>query len=325
MQKVLITGITGMVGSHLADYLLQAFPETDIYGLLRWRSPRENIKHLEDKVTLVYGDLTDPVSLGDILGPGYGQYGHGFDAIYHLAAQSYVPFSYTAPQMTLQNNVIGTLNLLEAVRHFALQAKIHVCSSSEVYGQPDVTPITIDYPLHPVSPYGVSKAAVDMLAYMYWKSYKVKTVRTRAFTHTGPRRGEVFAASSFARQIALQENAPHPRIIMVGNLDSVRTWCDVRDMARAYHLALEYCEPGTVWNVGGNQTTTVGEMLDILLGLAKRTFSILEDPARMRPADVTLQVPDVTPFIKATGWEPEYSLRETLVDLLDWWRERVGH
>jgi len=318
MKKVLVTGITGMAGSHLADYLLEAFPEVEVHGLVRWRSPRENVKHLEGEVTFVDGDLTDYSSLVRVLGEGYGT-GNGYDTIFHLAAQSYVPFSYYAPRMTFENNAMGALTLFEAVRACARRATIHVCSSSEVYGQPDEVPITTDAPLRPVSPYGVSKAAMDMLAFMYWECYEVKTIRTRAFTHTGARRGDVFVASAFAKQIAAVE-CGRGEVVKVGNLDSVRTWCDVRDMVRAYVYAVQKCEPGSVWNVGGEQTTTVGEMLDLLLGMATCRCAVEVDQKLMRPADVTLQIPDVEPFREVTGWVPEFPLEATLLDLLVYWR-----
>lgn len=324
IEKVFITGITGFVGSHLADYILAEHPETEIIGLLRWRSPRENIAHIQDRLTLVHGDLQDLPSLQAALDR------HRPAVIFHLAAQSYVDFSFVAPVTTLQSNVIGTTHLLEAVKRLKQQSGydpvVHACSSSEVYGQvrPDEVPIREDNPFRPASPYAVSKVGEDMIAFQYWLSWGIKTIRTRMFTHTGPRRGEVFVASNFAKQIALIEAGLQEPVIRVGNLDSVRTFADVRDVVKAYWLLVQKCTPGEVYNIGGTETMTIREMLKRLLAVSRVPDCRVEvDPDRLRPSDVTLQIPCIDKFKQETGWEPSYSFEQTLTDLLNYWRERV--
>lgn len=321
-MQALITGITGFVGSHLVDYILANHPEVAIYGLVRWRSPMDNLQHIpRGKLNLYYGDLVDLGSLIRILGEIRPE------VIFHLAAQSYVATSFDAPVDTLQTNIIGTTNLLEAVRITGINPVIHICSSSEVYGQvrQDEVPIKEDCPLRPSSPYAVGKVGEDMLAFQYWLSYGIKTIRTRMFTHTGPRRGKVFVVSAFARQIALIEKEKQEPVLRVGNLESIRTFSDVRDAVRAYWLLVHKCQPGEVYNVGGNRTMEVGEMLDMLLDLSsvKDRVKIEVDPKLLRPSDVTLQIPDCSKFKKATGWEPEIPFEKTLKDTLDYWRENT--
>jgi len=276
-MRALITGITGFVGSHLADYILANHPEVAIYGLVKEINP---------------------------------------DVIFHLAAQSFVPTSFGAPIDTLQTNVLGTTSLLEAVRITGIDPVIHICSSSEVYGQvrEDEVPVTEDCPLRPSSPYAVSKVGEDMIAFQYWLSYGIKTIRTRMFTHTGPRRGKVFVVSAFARQIALIEKEKQEPVLRVGNLESIRTFSDVRDAVKAYWLLVNKCEPGEVYNVGGDRTMKIREMLDMLLGLSPvgDRVEIKVDPKLLRPSDVTLQIPDCSKFKKVTGWEPEIPFEKTL-------------
>jgi GDPmannose 4,6-dehydratase/GDP-4-dehydro-6-deoxy-D-mannose reductase len=315
-MKILITGITGMVGSHLAEYLLSAFPDIEVHGLVRWRSPLRNIQKILPRIQLHQGDLRDLNSLVLLLRQVRP------DRIHHLAAQSYVDQSFVAPADTLHSNIIGTVNLLDAARIVEINPRIHICSSSEVYGQvrPDEVPITEMTPLRPASPYAVSKVGEDMIAFQYGLSYQLDLVRTRMFTHTGPRRGHVFAESSFARQIAEIEAGLRPGPVRVGNLDSVRTLADVRDAVRAYKLLLDKCPAGEVYNIGGKETMTVGDILQTLKSLARIPIEHVVDPARLRPSDVTLQIPDTRKFHAATGWEPEISARQTLSDLLDYHR-----
>lgn len=321
-MKILITGITGFVGSHLADYVLANYPEVEIYGLVRWRSPMDNLVHIpSNRLQLYYGDLIDLGSLIRTLGEATPE------IIFHLAAQSYVKTSFEAPVDTLQTNVIGTTNLLEAVRLTQINPVIHICSSSEVYGQvrEDEVPIKEDCPFRPASPYAVSKVAEDMVAFQYWLSYGVKTIRTRMFTHTGPRRGKVFAESSFARQIAFIEKKKQEPVLRVGNLDSIRTFSDVRDAVKAYWLLVNKCRPGDVYNIGGDRTMKVGEMLDLLLDFSpvKGRVEIKVDPKLLRPSDVTLQIPDCSKFKSETGWKVQIPFEQTLEDMLNYWRERV--
>jgi len=318
-MKILITGITGMVGSHLADYVLKSHPGVEVHGIVRWRSPLDNIRGILPNVTLHHADLLELTSLVGVFKSVRP------DRVFHLAAQSFVPDSFILPSQTAATNYIGTINLLEAVKLCGLDPKIHVCSSSEVYGQVSTEdiPIKEQTPFRPASPYAVSKVAADLIAYQYHASFGLKTIRTRMFTHTGPRRGDVFAESSFAKQIAEIESGVKPNPVLVGNLDSVRTVVDVRDAVRAYWLLLERCTPGEVYNIGGDQPMTVGEILETLKRMATCTISHRVDPSLMRPSDVTLQIPDSGAFRKATGWEPEIPPEQTLGDLLNYHRARI--
>ena len=318
-MNIIITGVTGMVGSHLAEYILKNHPEYNIHCLVRWRSPLDNIINIKDKLNLHYGDLRDLSSLVTMMAAVKPV------KIFHLAAQSYVDFSFKAPADTVGSNVIGTLNLLDAVRHIGIKPRIHICSSSEVYGQvrEDELPITENNPLRPASPYAVSKVGEDMIAFQYGISYDMDIIRTRMFTHTGPRRGDVFAESSFAKQIAEIEAGLREGPIRVGNLDSLRTIADVRDAVKAYWLLLEKCPRGEVFNIGGDEVLSIEDVLETL-----KSFSTVEmkhevDPARLRPSDVTCQVPDSSKFRNITDWKPEISAKQTLEDLLNYHRERI--
>ncbi|TKJ43153.1 GDP-mannose 4,6-dehydratase [candidate division TA06 bacterium B3_TA06] len=317
-KRVLITGITGFAGSHLADHLLDR-GGFEIYGLYRWRSRMENVEGFKDKINLIEGDIRDAASMRSLIekiNP---------DWVFHLAAQSYVPMSWKAPAETLSTNVIGEVNLFEACRKARGDPLIHIAGSSEEYGlvHPDEVPIAETTPLHPLSPYGVSKVAQDLLAFQYFKSYGLRVIRTRAFNHTGPRRGEVFVTSSFARQIVMIEKGQAEPLIRVGNLDAVRDFSDVRDIARAYTMALERCEPGEVYNICSGKGIKIRELLDMLIAQADVNITIKEDPARMRPSDVEFLIGDATRFRAKTGWKPEIAFKQTLADLLDFWRERV--
>lgn len=324
----LITGITGMVGSHLADHLLAA-TDWHLVGLARWRSPLDNIAHLtdrinrRDRVELVYGDLRDGLSIREAVRAAAPDY------VFHLAAQSFPKTSFDAPLDTLDTNVAGTVRVLDAVRETAPDAVVHVCSSSEVFGRvpADQLPIDEECAFHPASPYAISKAGTDLLGRFYAEAYGLCTLTTRMFTHTGPRRGDVFAESSFAKQIALIERGATAPVVRVGNLDSLRTVADVRDAVRAYHL-LVTVDPvaGSYYNIGGTHTCTVGEVLDTLIGLSDRAADIRVevDPARLRPIDADLQIPDTGKFAAHTGWKPEIGFAQTMADLLDHWRARVA-
>ena len=309
-----------MVGSHLADYIYKNHPLVNIFGMVRWRSPKNNLREIEKNINFLNGDLNDLNSLTKVVKESKP------DKIFHLAAQSYVQDSYRLPQETLRTNILGTTNLLDAVRLCDFDPLIHICSSSEVYGQVNEReiPIKESNEMRPASPYAVSKLGEDMIAYQYFLSYGIKTIRTRMFTHTGPRRGEVFAECAFAKQIAeIEKRVLTDNIIRVGNLDSVRTFADVRDAVRAYWLLLEKCAPGDVYNIGGTETLTVGEMLEILKSFSDLdlTHEIRED--LLRPSDVTLQIPDSSKFENLTGWKPKFKVRETLRDLLNYERKRV--
>lgn len=319
-MRVLITGITGFAGSHLADFLLAEQPEVEIFGLQRWRSRTENILHLLGKIQLREADLRDYTSLHQTLSEIRP------DTIFHLAAQSFVPTSWRAPAETLSTNIIGQTHIFEAVRALDLDPTIQIAGSSEEYGLvlPEEVPIKETNPLRPLSPYAVSKVGQDLLAYQYFKSYGLKTVRTRGFNHTGPRRGEVFVTSNFAKQIASIEAGLQEPVIRVGNLEAVRDFTDVRDMVRAYWLAVEKGRPGEVYNIASGRDITIRQLLDLLLEQSRTPVEIEVDPARLRPSDVEVLIGDASKFRADTGWEPLIPLEQTVKDLLDFWRERLA-
>ena len=326
-RRALITGITGMVGSHLADYLLE-YTDWDIYGMCRWRSPLDNVRHLLDRVNnqdrlyFVDGDLLDQVSLQRVVGEVCPDY------IFHLAAQSYPKTSFTSPLQTLDTNILGTMRLLEAVKSESLMNPIiHVCASSEVYGRvpKEMLPINENCQYHPASPYAISKIGTDLIGKFYAEAYGMMTVMTRMFTHTGPRRGDVFAESTFAKQIAMIEQGLIPPIVKVGNLNSMRTWSDVRDAVRAYYM-LVTMKPiaGQCYNIGGEYSCTVGDMLNYLISISTcKDIKVEVAMDRIRPLDADLQIPDTTKFRNHTGWKPEIPFEKTMTDLLNYWRERI--
>jgi len=340
MTRSLITGISGFVASHLADLLIDKGEE--VFGTYRWNEDLSRIKHAKDKITLIPANLNDLSSMIKAVEcrPDY---------IYHLAAESYVSDSFAFPHEAISVNTLGTLNLLEAVRMVREQnihganfqeAKkqleklgktmwdpvIQICSSSEVYGlveEKDI-PIDEDCRFNPSNPYAVGKVGADMLGLLYFTNYGIKTIRTRMFTHTGPRRTMMSAECAFAKQIAeIEKGYKELPILKHGNLDSIRTWADVRDAVRAYYELVRKCKPGEVYNIGGNTTKSIEEMLDYLISLSSVPISKEEDPKLLRPYDVTLQIPDCSKFLKETGWKPEYSFETTMTDLLNYWRENV--
>ena len=314
MKRVLITGITGFAGSHLADYVLAEHPGVEVFGTYRWRSRRENIAHLGGRIRLLESDLGDVTALRSALERSRP------DAIFHLAAQSFVPTSWNAPAETFHVNATGQVNLFEAIRSLGLDPVVQLACSSEEYGlvHMDETPIREENPLRPLSPYAVSKVAQDYLGYQYFRSYGLRAVRTRGFNHEGPRRGEVFVMSNFAKQIAAIEAGRQEPVIRVGNLDSVRDFTDVRDMVRAYWLAATKGEPGEVYNIASGRGITIREMLDRLLAMSKVEVRVETDPARLRPSDVEVLLGDASKFRAATGWEPRIPLEQTLADTLDY-------
>ena len=328
MNKVLITGITGMVGSHLTDYLL-ANTDWKIYGLARWNDSLDNIEHLaeeinkKERIELIYGDLNDLASLITAVDKAKPDY------VFHLAAQSYPQTSFDAPIETLQTNILGTANLLEALRKSPYKnAIIHVCASSEVFGRvsKEKLPINEECLFHPASPYAISKVGTDLVGRYYAEAYNMTIMTTRMFTHTGPRRGDVFSESTFAKQIAMIEAGLQEPKIYVGNLNSLRTYADVRDAARAYHM-LVTINPiaGEYYNIGGSYTCTIKQMLYYLISRSKvKNIEIVTDPERLRPIDADLQVPDITKFQNHTGWKPQIFFEQTMDDLLEYWRDRVN-
>jgi GDP-4-dehydro-6-deoxy-D-mannose reductase len=314
--RSLITGITGFVGSHLAEHLLQQGDE--VIGTARWRSDTSNIDHLEGRIELVECDIRDSASIKKVI------FDVRPDEIYHLAAQSFVPTSWRAPSETLETNIIGQVHLLEAVRELGTKPRIQIAGSSEEYGMvhEDELPITESNPLRPLSPYAVSKVGQDLLGYQYFMTYGVPIIRTRAFNHTGPRRGSVFVTSNFAKQITDIEKGRQEPVIRVGNLDARRDFSDVRDIVRGYVLALRQGEPGEVYNLCSGQSRTIREVLDTLLGLSTLKVRIEQDSARMRPSDVPVLQGDYGKLHARTGWQPLIPFERTARDLLEYWRQQ---
>jgi len=344
--RVLITGITGFAGSHLAEHILAEHPDAAVYGTYRWRSRMDSLEDLarrkvldvvegrystgpeirdtdarRGRVLLLHCELTDAGAVEKLIAAVQPQ------RIFHLAAQSFVQSSFDEPASTIDINVRSQVNLLEAVRrHDADQTRIQIAGSSEEYGlvMPDEVPMKETNPLRPLSPYAVSKVAQDKLAWQYFKSYGMHLVVTRGFNHTGPRHGTVLAPSSFSRQLAEIEAGLREPVIHVGDLTTKRDWTDVRDTVRAYWAALERGEPGEAYNVGSGRTWTIRETLDMILAHSRVKVRVQEDPARLRPSDVPILWADVSKFRRATGWEPRIPLEKTLGDLLDDWRRRVN-
>ena len=314
-MKCLITGITGFAGSHLAEYLLSR-GDCEVHGTMRWRSRTENITQLGDRITTHICDIRDATAMYELirdLKP---------DRIYHLAAQSFVPMSWVAPAETITTNVIGQTNIFEAIRAVGCPTRVQLACSSEEYGMvlPEEAPIKETNPLRPLSTYAVSKVAQDLMGYQYHQSYGMHIVRTRGFNHTGPRRGEVFVTSNFAKQIVEVERGRQSPVIHVGNLNAVRDFTDVRDTVVGYYLAIEKGKPGDVYNVATGKGYKIREMLDILLSFSTAKIETRPDPKRMRPSDVELLLGDATKLRKETGWEPKYKFEQTMKDLLDYWR-----
>ena len=327
MKKVLITGITGMVGSHLLDYLILN-TNYHITGLVRWRSSLDNIqRHIENinsdssRVNLFYGDLNDKISINDLIRITKPDY------IFHLAAQSYPTFSFQAPNITYETNIIGTSNLCDSVLKYSNDSIVHICSSSEVYGEVDKEklPIDEDCSFHPASPYAISKVGTDLIAQHYAEAYNLNIQITRMFTHTGPRRGDVFAESSFAKQIAMIENGFIYPTVKVGNLKSMRTIADVRDAVEAYFILLTNNPvPGEIYNIGGNFSCEIGEILDFLISISTNKDIKYEiDSSRLRPIDADNHIPNCSKFMNHTGWKPKISFEQTLEDLLNFWRDQI--
>jgi GDP-mannose 4,6-dehydratase len=327
-MNVLITGVLGMVGSHMLDFLLEK-PTIKIYGFCRWNESMDNIEHLTDvinkkeKIELIYGDLNDYASIINAIEISKPDY------VFHLGGQSYPQTSFDSPLETLQTNILGTANLLEALRKSPYKdAMIHVCASSEIFGRvtKDKLPINEECSLHPASPYAISKVGTDLIGRYYGEAYKMMVMTTRMFTHTGPRRGDVFHESTFAKQIAMIEHGLQEPKILVGNLESLRTYADVRDAVRAYWMLLNINpSPGAYYNIGGTYTCKVGETLNYLLSKSTvKDIEVVIDSSRIRPIDADLQIPDTTKFRELTGWNPEITFNKTMDDLLDYWRDRIN-
>ncbi len=321
MKKVLITGITGFAGSHLMDYLLD---NTDykIFGLKRMNSRLRNIHHALDKIELIDADLLDMSSLIDALKKVEP------DQIYHLGALSWVTPSWTMPAVYMQTNAIGTINLFEAMRVTNCKARVLTSATPEEFGDvpKELIPITEKTRIKPINPYAASKVAQDMICITYHASYDFDIVRTRAFNHEGPRRDIHGAIASFANQIARIEAGKQDPVIKVGNLSATRNFTDIRDTVRAYYLAMEKGVSGELYLIGTEQIHTMKEVLDMLINLSdkKDCIKVEVDPERVRPTELMTFIGDYTKFTTLTKWKPEYSLEETLLSVLNYWRDFVN-
>jgi GDP-4-dehydro-6-deoxy-D-mannose reductase len=318
--RVLITGITGFVGSWLAEYLIDSDTnQFEVVGTHRWRSPMANLSvELLKRVHLQECELRDAHSVENLIRNVRPNW------VFHLAAQSFVKASWNQPSDTMQNNVLGQVNLLEACLRYEVQ-RVLIAGSSEEYGfvQDSELPITEDQPLRPLSPYAVSKVAQDLMGYQYFKSYGLNVIRTRAFNHTGPRRGEVFAESAWAKQIAEAELGLRD-VVRVGNLTPKRDYTDVRDIVHGYHAVMLYGKSGDVYNLCSGTTHTMQEVLDNLLKASTLDeIPVVKDPTLFRPSDVPILLGNNTKIYLATGWQPRIPLGTTLNDLLDYWRWRA--
>jgi GDP-4-dehydro-6-deoxy-D-mannose reductase len=317
-MRVLITGVTGFVGSHLAEYALTQGVE--VIGSVRPRSRYEHIEGIRPRLHLVECELRDATSVRALIAQTRPEW------IFHLAAQSFVQASFNAPAETFATNILAQANVLEAVRAERFGPRVLVAGSSEEYGlvREEETPVTEEQPLRPLSPYAVSKVAQDTMGYQYWQSYGIPIIRTRAFNHSGPRRGEIFATSNFARQVVEIEAGRREPLLEVGNLEPRRDFSDVRDIVRGYWALLQRGEAGEVYNLCSGQTWSIQEVLDFLIKASSvPTVTVQPRADRMRPSDVPLLIGDASKIERATGWRTEIRFEQTLRDLLDYWRQRV--
>ena len=319
IKKVVITGISGSGGSYLAEYILNNHPDVKLHGITRWHSTttNKNLKNIMQKVLIHDCDLTDLSSvfrIQQIIKP---------DAIFHTASYANVLASFNTPIAVLNNNIIGTVNLFEAVKLSKIDSIVQLCSTSEVYGQvdPKNVPIKENCPLNPSSPYAVSKVTQDLMGYTYFKNWNMKVIRTRMFAYINPRRSDLFA-TAFAMQVARIE-AGLQKVLLHGNLDSVRTIIDVRDAMESYWIALKKCEFGEIYNIGGTTVMKVGDFLNVLKKMARCKIPSKPEPGLFRPTDVTLQIPDTSKFMKQTGWKPKYTFEQSIQILLDHCRNEV--
>lgn len=317
-KKCLITGITGSGGSYLAEYIVNNHPDYEVHGTSRWHSTSGN-KNLEDiakSVNVHECDLNDFSSTLSVLKKVQPDY------IFHLASHANVRTCFETPLAVLQNNIMGTANLLEAVRYADINPRIQLCSTSEVYGQvdPKNVPINEDCPLRPANPYAVSKTTQDLLGDVYFKNRGMDIVRTRMFAYLNPKRKDIFS-TSFANQIVNIERGLQKELLH-GNLDSTRTIIDVRDAMESYWYAIEKGKAGEVYNIGGEKVIKVGEFLDVLKNLATCEIPSRLDPSLLRPTDVTLQIPDTTKFRNETGWKPKYTFEQSVEHLLNYCRSQ---
>lgn len=313
-MRILITGAGGFVGGHLLHFLREVHPEAEFHGTLR-----DNQQRVADLATCHVLDLKEPQATFDLIESVRPT------AIYHLAAQAFVPMSFDDPWETLENNIRAQLNLTQACLKFKLDPRILVIGSAQIYGavSPEEQPLTENAALRPSSPYSVSKIAQDMLGLQYHLSHQMQIMLARPFNHFGPGQDERFAVPSFALQIARIEAGQQDPIILVGNLEARRDYTDVRDIVRAYHLIIEKGTPGEIYNVAAGIAYSMQEILDGLLQFAKRDIEVRVDPSRLRSVDIPVIQGDSTRLQQATGWKPEISLEQSLQDILEDSRKRI--
>ena len=320
-KRILITGVAGFAGSHLLDLLVTGKSTYELFGIVRERSSLEKIQDSLDSIRLINCDLVNMGTVINVMKEVRP------DCIYHLAGESSVKLSWGGSLSMVNNNIIATLNILEALRIGKYkEIKILLACSSEEYGvvaEEDI-PINEKTPLNPASPYGVSKACNDMFGFQYHSSYGINVIRIRAFNHTGPRRSDIYALSGFAKRIAEIERRVGEPTIHVGNLNAVRDYSDVRDVVRGYELAMEHCEPGDVYNLCSSKGYRIGNLLEMMIALSNRNIKIVQDQERMRPIDLPIIVGDNSKFIKATSWTSEIDIERMLLDLLNYWRNKLG-
>ena len=321
MNDILVTGGTGFVGSHMIDYILKYAirPEQKIYCTKRWLEDTKNVDHIDDKrfqfIDCDFNDAPSVYRAIEISKP---------EKVFHFAAQSFPEVSFHTPSVTLSTNTLGTTYLLEAIRNSDCNPVIVSVSTSEVYGMPeeDEVPIKETNPIRAANPYSISKVGHDLMSQYYHKAYGMKIIITRMFSHEGARRGKQFALSSFAYQIAKAEKLKGEQFIYHGNLDSTRTYAHIDDAISAYWVCSESKNFGEVYNIGGNETCTVGDALDKLISMStKKDLKKKLDEARVRPTDITLQIPDTTKFRHEFAWTPMKNLTNVCEDLLDYWRK----
>jgi GDP-4-dehydro-6-deoxy-D-mannose reductase len=316
--RVLVTGVAGFAGSHLATYLVGE-TAAEVHGVIHRHERR--IQHLQDKLHLHRGDLRNALWVSELIQAVQPT------LMMHLAAWSDVGGSWQQPWTTYELNIQCQLNLLEALRRWAPTCRTLIVTSNEVYGlvQPIDLPIDEATPFRPNNPYGVSKIAQDMMAFQYWNSHALPTIRARSFNHIGPDQADDFVASAFARQIAEIEVGIRKPTVAVGNLDAERDFTDVRDVVRAYWLLLNRGEAGAVYNIGSGQHYSARHLLERLLSFSSSAVEITVDPTRLRPSDVPVSICDNRKLVAATGWQPEISLDRSLTDLLTHWRAQMKH
>lgn len=317
--KILITGATGFVGTHLCEYLVQQGNE--VHGTYIYHAELERFPDaLQSHVILHSCDLSDIEQVRHVAAQAH------FERVYHLAAISSVQQSWNKKQESvLRVNLFGWLNVLESFHEACPDARILMVSSGEVYGivPEDEQPFSETCPLRPINPYANSKAAQEMFCYQYIHRYQSQIVIVRAFNHTGPRQSPSFVCSDFAKQIAAIEKGQQEPVMLVGNLEARRDFSDVRDIVRAYELALEHCPIGTPVNVASGKAWSIRQALDLLLQHSHMSIDVRQHPDRLRPSDVSLMLGDYTLLHQYTGWQPKISFEKTLLDVLDYWRTQI--